>query len=91
MPRFPVALVVIAVSLISAAAAAAEPDVLKRAPDTVLGVETTTISGWKRNENRTGVSVGGGGSLKYGQVRNVMEQATAAAGWNFHLDGGRMP
>ena len=60
-------------------------------PPPTLTVETTTISGWKRNENRTDVSVGGGGSLNYGQVRNVLEQATAAAGWNFHLDGGRMP
>jgi hypothetical protein len=60
-------------------------------PPPTLTVEATTISGWKRNEKRTDVSVGGGGSLKYGQVRNVLEQATAAAGWNFHLDGGRMP
>jgi hypothetical protein len=37
------------------------------------------------------VSVGGGGSLNYGQVRNALEQAVAAAGWNFHLEGGRMP
>ena len=60
-------------------------------PPPTLTVETTTISGWKRNEKRTDVSVGGGGSLNYGQVRNVLEQATAAAGWNFHLEGGRMP
>ncbi|WP_315784268.1 hypothetical protein [Bradyrhizobium sp. SZCCHNPS1003] len=60
-------------------------------PPPTLTVETTTISGWKRNQNRTDVSVGGGGSLNYGQVRNVLEQATAAAGWNFRLDGGRMP
>lgn len=60
-------------------------------PPPTLTVETTTTSGWKRNEKRTDVSVGGGGSLNYGQVRNALEQATAAAGWNFHLEGGRIP
>lgn len=60
-------------------------------PPPTLTVETTTTSGWKRNEKRTDVSVGGGGSLNYGQVRNALEQATASAGWNFHLEGGRIP
>lgn len=60
-------------------------------PPPTLTVETTSTSGWKRNEQRTDVSVGGGGSLNYGQVRQALEQATAAAGWNFHLEGGRMP
>lgn len=56
-----------------------------------MTVETTSTSGWKRNEQRTDVSIGGGGSLNYGQVRQALEQATASAGWNFHLEGGRMP
>ncbi|MDP1869778.1 MAG: hypothetical protein Q8L13_25995 [Bradyrhizobium sp.] len=60
-------------------------------PPPTLTVETTTTSGWKRDEKRTDVSVGGGGSLNYGQVRNALEQVAAAAGWNFHLEGGRMP
>jgi len=60
-------------------------------PPPTLTVETTSTSGWKRNEQRTDVSVGGGGSLNYGQVRQTLEQATSAAGWNFHLEGGRMP
>ncbi len=60
-------------------------------PPPTLTVETTTTSGWKRNEKRTDVSVGGGGSLDYGQVRQAVEQAAVAAGWNFHLEGGRMP
>jgi hypothetical protein len=29
--------------------------------------------------------------LNYGQVRDALEQAVAAAGWNFHLEVGRMP
>lgn len=60
-------------------------------PPPTMTVETTSTSGWKRNEQRTDVSVGGGGSLNYGQVRQALEQATASAGWNFHLEGGRMP
>jgi hypothetical protein len=60
-------------------------------PPPTLTVETTSTSGWKRNEKRADVSVGGGGTLNYGQVRNALEQAVAAAGWNFHLEGGRMP
>jgi hypothetical protein len=60
-------------------------------PPPTLTVETTATSGWKLNEKRTDASIGGGGSLNYGQVRNAVEQAVAAAGWNFHLEGGRMP
>jgi hypothetical protein len=60
-------------------------------PPPTLTVEATRTTGWKRNDKRTDVSVGGGGSLNYGQVRNALEQAVAAAGWNFHLEGGRMP
>jgi hypothetical protein len=60
-------------------------------PPPTLTVETTSTSGWKRNEKRTDVSVGGGGTLDYGQVRNAVEQAAVAAGWNFHLEVGRMP
>jgi hypothetical protein len=60
-------------------------------PPPTLTVETTTTSGRKRDDKRTDVSAGGGGSLNYGQVRNALEQAAAAGGWNFHLEGGRMP
>ena len=60
-------------------------------PPPTLTVETTSTSGWKRNEKRSDVSVGGGGSLNYGQVRQAVEQASVAAGWNFQLEGGRMP
>ena len=56
-----------------------------------LTVEKTTQSGWKRSGERTDVSLGGGGSLDYARVRDTVEQAAAAAGWKFHLEGGRMP
>jgi len=60
-------------------------------PSPTLTVETTTTSGWMLNDKRRDVSIGGGGSLDYGQVRRAVEQAAVAAGWNFHLEGGRMP
>ena len=60
-------------------------------PPPTMTVETTSVSGWKRNEQRTDVSVGGGGVLDYGRLRNTLEQAAVAGGWKFHLEGGRMP
>jgi hypothetical protein len=61
-------------------------------PPPTLTVEKTTVSGWKRSGERTDVSLGGGGgSLDYARVRDAVEKATAAAGWKFHLEGGRMP
>jgi hypothetical protein len=56
-----------------------------------LTVETPTVSGWKRSGTRKDVSVGGGGTLDYAKVRDAVEKAGAAAGWKFHLEGGRMP
>lgn len=60
-------------------------------PPPTLTVETTSVSGWKLDDKRTDISVGGGGSLDYGEVRRAVEQAAAVAGWRFHLEGGRMP
>jgi hypothetical protein len=61
-------------------------------PPPTLTIEKTTVSGWKRSGERTDVSLGGGGgSLDYARVRDAVEKATAAAGWKFHLEGGRMP
>lgn len=60
-------------------------------PPPTLTVETTTVSGWKRSGTRRDLSVGGGGALDYAKVRNAIEAATVAAGWTFHLDGGRLP
>ncbi len=60
-------------------------------PPPTLSVETTTVSGWKRSGQRDDASVGGGGSLDYAKVRDALERTTAAAGWKFHLECGRMP
>ena len=60
-------------------------------PPPTLTVEKTTVSGWKRSGERKDISVGGGGTLDYARVRAAVEQAVTAAGWKFHLEGGRMP
>ncbi len=60
-------------------------------PPPTLTVQTTSVSGWKRSGERHDVSVGGGGSLDYAKVRDAMETAIVAAGWKFHLEGGRAP
>jgi len=54
-------------------------------------VEKTTVSGWKRSGERTDVAVGGGGTVDYARVREALQQAAADAGWQFHLEGGRLP
>lgn len=60
-------------------------------PPPTLTVETTTTSGWKRSGTRTDVSAPGGGQVEYAHVREAVEKAVAAAGWTFHLEGGRLP
>jgi hypothetical protein len=60
-------------------------------PPPTLTVEKTTVSGWKRSGERTDVSLGGGGKLDYARVRAAVERVATAAGWTFHLEGGRMP
>jgi hypothetical protein len=61
-------------------------------PPPTLTVETTTTSGWTRSGTRTDVSAGGGGGkVDYARVREAVEKAVTAAGWTFHLEGGRMP
>ena len=60
-------------------------------PPPTMTVEKETITGWKRSGERTDVSLGGGGSINYAQVRDSVEQAVTAAGWTFQLQGGRMP
>ena len=49
------------------------------------------VSGSRLSGGRTDASTGGGGSIDYGRVRDCVEQAATAAGWKFHLQGGRMP
>jgi hypothetical protein len=60
-------------------------------PPPTLTVEKTTVSGWQRSGERIDASIGGGGALDYARVRAAVEKAAAAAGWKFHLEGGRMP
>jgi hypothetical protein len=60
-------------------------------PPPTLSVEKTTVSGWKRSGARSDVSLGGGGSLDYARMRETAEKTATAAGWKFHLEGGRMP
>jgi hypothetical protein len=61
-------------------------------PPPTMTVERTKVSGWKLSGERTDVSAGGGGgALDYARVRNAVEQAVTAAGWTFHLQGGRLP
>ena len=61
-------------------------------PPPTLTVETTTTSGWTRSGSRKDVSLGGqGGAVDYAGFRNAAEQAVRAAGWTFHLEGGRFP
>lgn len=61
-------------------------------PPPTLTVEKTTVSGWKRSGERTDVLLGGGGGkLDYARVRAAVERVETAAGWTFHLEGGRMP
>ncbi len=60
-------------------------------PPPTMTVEKSTVTGWKRSGERTDISLGGGGSLNYERMREAVEKATAAAGWKFHLEGGRIP
>jgi hypothetical protein len=60
-------------------------------PPPTFTMEITRVSGWKRSGARIDRSVGGGGTLDSGRVREALEQTVTGAGWRFHLGGGRMP
>lgn len=60
-------------------------------PPPTLTVEKTTQTGWQLSGERHDVSLGGGGPLDYAKVRNAMQQAITAAGWQFQLEVDRMP
>jgi hypothetical protein len=60
-------------------------------PPPTLTIEKETTTGWKRSGKRTDVSVGGGGTIDYARVRDGLEQVATGAGWQFRLEGGRMP
>jgi hypothetical protein len=57
-----------------------------------LTVETTSTKGWERSGTHTEKPVGGGGgTVDFAKVREGLKQTVAAGGWQFHLEGGRMP
>ncbi|MBI4011368.1 MAG: hypothetical protein HY359_03585 [Candidatus Rokubacteria bacterium] len=60
-------------------------------PPPTLTVEKTTVRGWERSGSRTDRSVGGGGAVDYGTVREALRQAVTDAGWQFQIEGGRKP
>ena len=61
-------------------------------PPPTATVEKTNVSGWKLSGQRNDVSAeGGGGTVDYARIRNAVEQVVVAAGWKFHLQGGRLP
>jgi hypothetical protein len=57
-----------------------------------MTVETTTTSGWTRSGSKTEATAGaGGGTIEFAKVREAIQKAVAAGGWQFQLEGGRMP
>ncbi len=60
-------------------------------PPPTFSTEKTVVKGWERSGERTDRSVGGGGTINYEQVREDLKQTVTAAGWQFHLEGGRAP
>ncbi|MDO9297829.1 hypothetical protein [Bradyrhizobium sp.] len=61
-------------------------------PPPTATVEKTNLTGSKLSGQRNDVSAeGGGGTIDYARIRNAVEQAVVAAGWKFHLQGGRLP
>jgi hypothetical protein len=60
-------------------------------PPPTFTVEKTMVKGWKLSGERTDRAPGGGGTLDYGRVREALQQTVTGAGWQFHLEGGRMP
>lgn len=60
-------------------------------PPPTFTVEKTVVKGWKLSGERTDRALGGGGTLDYGRVREALQQTVTGAGWQFHLEGGRMP
>jgi hypothetical protein len=57
-----------------------------------LTVETTSTKGWERSGTHSEKPLGGGGgTVDFAKVREGLKQAVAAGGWQFNLEGGRMP
>ena len=57
-----------------------------------LTVETTSTKGWERSGTHSEKPIGGkGGTVDFAKVREGLKQTVAAGGWQFILEGGRMP
>ena len=64
--------------------------VIGLAPPT-FSVEKTTQKGTRVGIERKDVSVGGGGTVRYGSLRDEFERITTAAEWRFEFQAGRAP
>jgi hypothetical protein len=60
-------------------------------PPPSFKIETTSQSGMRTTQSTTVKSVAGGGSFDIGHVREAVEAAAVASGWQFHLEAGRRP
>lgn len=60
-------------------------------PPPTLSIETTSTKGWERSGSRKDLSIGGGGSIDYAQLREKVKEIVVTAGWQFHLEGGKVP
>jgi hypothetical protein len=60
-------------------------------PPPTLSVQSSSIKGWKLSGSRTDRSVGGGGTINYGEARDAVKQMAGTAGWEFLFEGGRLP
>jgi hypothetical protein len=60
-------------------------------PPPTLTFETTSISGTRLSGQRHDFSIGSGGTLDSGRVRQSIEQTVCAGGWSFRYESGRMP
>ena len=57
-----------------------------------LTVESTSTKGWERSGTHTEKPLGGkGGTVDFAKVREGLKQAVATGGWQFNLEGGRLP
>lgn len=60
-------------------------------PPPSFKVEVTSQSGTRTKQSTTVKSLAGGGSFDIGHLRQAVEAAVGAAGWQFHLEAGRRP
>lgn len=60
-------------------------------PPPTITVETERVSGWERSGTKKEKSVGGGGEIDFARFRHAVEDIVTQAGWQFRLEGGKMP